>query len=122
MGGLRTQHCQTAEECHKEITPESAISEETPQPAVVRLITAVWLPARLVRAHASNFPEDSVALFEPTGDQLQKRGLMIEEATTQPDNQEHITLIVRNNNLESVSLQGRRSPRLSAAGDTRTNL
>ena len=54
---------------HKETTPESAISEETPQPVVVRLITAVQLPARqgkLVRAHVSNFPEDSVALFELT--------------------------------------------------------
>ena len=92
----------------KETTPESAISEETPQPAVVRLITAVWLPARhgkLVRTNASNFPEDSVALFEPTGDQLKKRGLTIEEAAMQPDNQQHITLIVRNNSLESVSLQ-----------------
>jgi len=61
---------------HKETTPESAISEETPQPVVVRLITAVRLPARhgkLVRAHVSNFPEDSVALFEPTGDQLRER-------------------------------------------------
>ena len=95
-------------DCHKETARESATSEETLRPAVVRLITAVWLPVRhgkLVRAHASNFPEDSVALFEPTGDQLQKRGLMIEEATTQPDNQQHITLIFRNNSLEYVSLQ-----------------
>ena len=58
-----------------------------------------------MHAHVSNLPEDLVALFEPTGDQLKKRGLTIEEAATQPDNQQHITLIVRNNSLESVSLQ-----------------
>ena len=60
-----------------------------------------------MHAHVSNFPEDLVALFEPTGDQLKDRGLTIEEATTQPDNQQHVTLIVRNNSLESVSLQER---------------
>ena len=63
-------------DCHKETTPESAISKETFQPAVVRLITAVRLPAthgKLVCAHASNFPEDSVALFKPIGDQLKKQ-------------------------------------------------
>ena len=108
---LEISELNTAEQlkdCHKETTPESATSEQTSQPAVVRPITAVRLPARhgkLVRAHASNFPEDSVALFERTGDQLQKRGLTIEKATTQPDNQQHFTLIVQNNSLEPVSLQ-----------------
>ena len=46
---LEISELSTAEQlkdCHKETTPESATNEEIPQPAVVRLITAVQLPAR----------------------------------------------------------------------------
>ena len=58
----------TAKQVNKETTPESAFSEETPPPAVVRLITAVRLPARhgkLVRAHTSNFQRIRLLCLNP---------------------------------------------------------
>ena len=92
----------------RERPSEDNIAELPFSEAEVRLVTAVSLPARhekLVRADVDGFSGDVTGLFESAANCLKEKGVTIEDAAAQPDTQSQITLIVRNNSLQSVVLE-----------------
>ena len=75
----------------------------------VRLVTAVKVPARhegLVRAVASSpVAVDTGVLFTPLSEQLEEKGVTMEAAVTQLNDQNQVTLVIRNPNLHPVTLE-----------------
>ena len=74
----------------------------------VCLIQATRLPARhmkMVRAKVCGYTEKSLALFEPEIESLQEKGLSMTEATTQPDVDNCVTLIIQNDSHEPTYLR-----------------
>ena len=103
------------EEEEWEITPMRQGGNVDPSPqmsdqlATVRLIQAVRLPvrhAKYVRAHVDDFHGGGSAIFESRGELLEERGLIIEDAVIEPDASKCITLVVHNNSLQPVHLDG----------------
>ena len=91
-----------------EVTPtglqrDGVLPTELPeQPAVVRLVTAVRLPARhvkCVRARVDDFHERGTVIFESEGELLREKGLVLEDAVIEPDAGHCVTLMVHNNSL-----------------------
>ena len=96
-----------------EVTPteqqrDDGLPTELPeQTAVVRLVTAVRLPARhvkCVRARVDDFHEPGSAFFESEGELLREKGLVLEDAVIEPDARHCVTLMVHNNSLQPVHL------------------
>ena len=78
-------------------------TQPTHPPGEVCLIQATRLPARhmkTVRGKVRGFTEKSLALFEPEVESLQEKGLSMSEATTQPDGDSCVTLIIQNDSHE----------------------
>ena len=75
---------------------------------VVRLLTATRLPARhgkVIHACIGGRLDTSPLLFESARECLRERGLSIEDAVTQPDEDGRIALVIHNHSLLSVSLE-----------------
>ena len=74
----------------------------------VCLIQGNRLPARhmkMVQAKVCGYTEKSLALFEPEIESLQEKELSMTEATTQPDVDNCVTLIIQNDSHEPTYLR-----------------
>lgn len=84
-----------------------ATDKEPEKIAVVKLLTAARLPARqgqMVHARVDDFvDEGAVTLFE-AGGHLEKEGVVVETALTQPKPDGSLTLVVHNVSLSPVCL------------------
>ena len=75
---------------------------------VVHLLTATRLPARhgkVIHACIGGRLDTSPLLFESARECLRERGLSIEDAVTQPDEDGRIALVIHNHSLLSASLE-----------------
>ena len=100
--------------CSKDYTTEEdnpldAIDTDVEGSPVVRLIQAARLPSRhvkLVRARVLDPQARSVRVFEPEKEALKEKGLVIEDAVVEPDENRYVTLAIHNCSLHTVRLEG----------------
>ncbi len=100
--------------CSKDYTTEEdnpldAIDTDVEDSPVVRLIQAARLPSRhvkLVRARVLDCQARSVRVFEPEKEAWKEKGLVIEDAVVEPDEDRYVTLAIHNCSLHTVRLEG----------------
>ena len=100
--------------CSKDYTTEEdnpldAIDTDVEDSPVVRLIQAARLPSRhvkLVRARVLDPQARSVRVFEPEKEAWKEKGLVIEDAVVEPDEDRYVTLAIHNCSLHTVRLEG----------------
>ena len=81
---------------------------QEPVSPVIHLIQAARLPSRhvkFVRARVLNPQAKGAALFEAQKGDLNEKGIVIEDAVVEPDDNRCVTLAVHNNSLHTVRLE-----------------
>ena len=91
--------------CSRDYTTEEDNPLDSP---VVHLIQAARLPSRhvkLVRARVLDPQARSVRVFDPEKEALREKGLVIEDAVLEPDENRYVTLAIHNCSLNTVRLE-----------------
>ena len=93
----------------EEDNPLDAIDIDVEESPVVRLIQAARLLSRhvkLVRARVLDPKARGARLFESEKEVLKEKGLVIEDAIVEPDENRYVTLAIHNCSLHTVRLDG----------------
>ena len=89
--------------------PLDAIDIDVEESPVVCLIQAVRLPSRhvkLVRARVLDSQARGARVFESEKEALKEKGLVLEDAVVEPDENWYVTLAIHNCSLHTVRLEG----------------
>ena len=93
----------------EEDNPLDAIDIDVEESPVVRLIQAARLPSRhvkLVCARVLDSQARGARVFESEKEALKEKGLVIEDAVVEPDENRYVTLAIHNCSLHTVRLEG----------------
>ena len=93
----------------EEDNPFDAIDIDMEESPVVRLIQAVRLPSRhvkLVCARVLDSQARGARVFESEKEALKEKGLVIEDAVVEPDENRYVTLVIHYCSLHTARLEG----------------
>ena len=93
----------------EEDNPLDAINIDVEESPVVRLIQAARLPSshvKLVCARVLDSQARGATVFESEKEALKEKGLVIEDAVVEPDENRYVTLAIHNCSFHTVRLEG----------------